>query len=646
MCSALAKLRVAGSRRGVVEVPARLRALLAEVKGSSWLGPQPLAQALRSSAPELTASEADSLNAYLLGPSGTGPLTVLHGLRLCPLARGGLALFQRPGAAADIWWAEDSELQELLPHRSFIDSSSATFRLLRPRAANAPLNLRLLNARALPLLLPAVLPPHWRGKPCVTARGDEVLVDGTPSRLLAAAAAGAGQAGAPRGGARQAGRQRGGGASRAPAMAKGGAKGGGRRGPNLGGSRHRGKRRGGAGGLDDYDADDWREEEWRDEDEDEEEEEEETEHEEAESISQVADQHGPAAEVAEEACVCHTAAELRGVVRRCELLWRVVENAHEKGANPLQVVSDFPCVPLVGAPDGAEEAPCLVSVHEAVRRRALSAEDFPQADRETLQRCGVLIARPGKRLRAALSLEKSSTLAALRVAFADRWQAEQRHPAEGPAPCRLHRGLQPLRVPVGQSRPLLALVSRFVEKGLVPRDPSLLQALPLYETRGGRFAVPLVPAGACVVAPSEDWDEVLEPDFADYLVSWDGEAGLALQALADRERGSAFLGAVLRTLGYGLCPAVPAHVPCYARAHLRTLQRTPGISMLIRELERAQKQRHATLVPNTLCNARWGAVVPGCAPVCAGAQREAAHRAAVRLCVARLRRFLVAEPPL
>ena len=52
--------------------------------------------------------------------------------------------------------------------------------------------------------------------------------------------------------------------------------------------------------------------------------------------------------VEEKACECVTAAQLEGAVRRCELLWRIVEGAHEKGADPMQLLSELPCVPVSG----------------------------------------------------------------------------------------------------------------------------------------------------------------------------------------------------------------------------------------------------------------------------------------------------------
>ncbi|CAE8681195.1 unnamed protein product [Polarella glacialis] len=102
---------------------------------------------------------------------------------------------------------------------------------------------------------------------------------------------------------------------------------------------------------------------------------------------------------------------------------------------------------------------------------------------------------------------------------------------------RLHFGLRPKRLALDEARPLRALVQNMLRCRLVPRDARLLESLPIFETQGGHFAVPLAPASARIMPPDEDWDEALQADFADYLLSWKGEAGELLTELG-RERSS------------------------------------------------------------------------------------------------------------
>eukprot|EP00930_Biecheleria_cincta_P069650 TRINITY_DN57364_c0_g1_i1.p1 TRINITY_DN57364_c0_g1~~TRINITY_DN57364_c0_g1_i1.p1 ORF type:complete len:1669 (-),score=270.95 TRINITY_DN57364_c0_g1_i1:122-5128(-) len=522
--SALSKLRVAGSHRGVVALPELLSPLLSDVKGAVWLSAKTVSTAFRSTAPVLEREEAEELVAYLLGPAGTGPFTALHGLKLCPLAGGGLGLFEKPGLAEELWWTEDIELCELLPGRQFVDPSSATFQLLKKRIANAPLNVQLLNAKAVPLLLPAIVPPSWRGKRKVCSAAEEVLVDGMDAKSLPAVhvqqeargskSRGASAKSGPKASVAPAGRR--GAKAKKPTLSCGPA----------------------SMSYDDddawydYEGDDYDGEDCGVE-----------QRQESGAVAQRGYSHArektAADESAVKACTCATAAELEGVVRRCELLWRVIEHAHEKGADPVQLVSDLPCVPLVEAPSNQlVPLPRLVSVLEARRCNALAAEDFPQRDREVLQRCGVPFIRPGKRLRGALGINKSLTLAAVQAAFAERWQQTPSGEEEtNMTNSRLHQGLRPRRVPCAEAAPLRALILELVQKRIIPKDSRELETLPIFETLGGRFSVPLVPVNTRIMTPNSEWDEALRPQFADYLLQWEGETGKVLAELG-RERGS------------------------------------------------------------------------------------------------------------
>ena len=75
MRSALRRLCLTGRRRTVVQVPAVLAEVLAEVKGTTWLQPQSLANMLKGfDTKQVSTQEADALVEYLLSPQGAGPL--------------------------------------------------------------------------------------------------------------------------------------------------------------------------------------------------------------------------------------------------------------------------------------------------------------------------------------------------------------------------------------------------------------------------------------------------------------------------------------------------------------------------------------------------------------------------------------------
>jgi len=546
--SVLAGLVVSGGKRSIVEVPDRLSDVLAEVKGALWLRPQTLAVALRGRAARmLEPKEADAVVEYLLAGGGA-PLSVLHGLRICPLIGGEVGRFEKSGTPGfpTLWWAEDADLQELLPGRGFVDPASATFRMLKPRVANTTLNIRLLNAKALSTLLPAVVPRVWMGVHAVEVLKDVILVDGVDARTLPTPAVALAIARTPKKNRTK------------NSMAAGAAQTGsqkterGRRPPRSGGAKANWDQ------WNDYadwyecghdwydDAEYWSaEESWQGQGGDD------------DDVEPPAPLSLPEEEEEEYGCSCTTVAEFQRVVRRCELLWRVIEQAHEKGTSPLQIVHGYPCVPTVIAPADAPSVPQLLSVQEAARRHALAKEDYAQQDQIVLSLCGVPFVRPGRRLRGALGIDKAATLAALAFVFAERWRKLRPEVVVDANP-RLYIGLRPLRIPCAEARTLRSLVRSFIRRGLVPKDSKTIEALPVFETLGGLFAVPLAPPGAGILSPSDEWDEALRPLFADYIVSWGGETGELLAELG-RERGGTtsfladFVAPRVGLLEQGLC---------------------------------------------------------------------------------------------
>ena len=93
MRTALRRLCLMGKRRTIVQVPAALGEILTEVKGTTWLQPQSLANMLKGyDTKHSTMEEADALVEYLLSPNGSGPL---------PL---GLGFFPSYRVQKLFWW--------------------------------------------------------------------------------------------------------------------------------------------------------------------------------------------------------------------------------------------------------------------------------------------------------------------------------------------------------------------------------------------------------------------------------------------------------------------------------------------------------------------------------------------------------------
>ena len=138
---------------------------------------------------------------------------------------------------------------------------------------------------------------------------------------------------------------------------------------------------------------------------------------------------------------------------------------------------------------------------------------------------GVPMLRPGKKLRTALGLDRSSVVRALCRAL----EEELGPPVAVTGPnARLHLGLKLMRLPIERALPLQRLVCSVLRRGSA-KDAERALALPIFPTTGGRFAVPLLPTSASVISPDEIWDELLNPYFEDFLVSWEGSAGDVLR---------------------------------------------------------------------------------------------------------------------
>lgn len=104
-----------------------------------------------------------------------------------------------------------------------------------------------------------------------------------------------------------------------------------------------------------------------------------------------------------------------------------------------------------------------------------------------------------------------------------------------------------MRLEVEKARPLQRLVcSILLRSSMKKKDVEKAMALPIFETRGGKFAVPLSPEGASIITPSEEWDELLHedfPDYDDYVLKWDvdGDGGLIRELGIRRSNLSEFL---------------------------------------------------------------------------------------------------------
>ncbi|CAJ1442732.1 unnamed protein product, partial [Effrenium voratum] len=455
--AAISRLCLAGRRRRVVQVPEALCELL-DIKGVTWLQPQSLSNMLKGLDTKVSAQEADCLVDYLLS-GGSGPLSLLHGLTLCPLLSGKLGTFWPAGEQTpEYMWSEDPSMQELV-NKEFVDPSSGTFALLKPRVANSRLNLRLLNSRALPSLVESVLPAAWRHKREVKLLADgSICVDDAPNPTCQPTPK---LQKVPK-----------------PKVQK----------QNL---RYESRKRSGYEDWDDYDD----EEDYPE--------------------NAPAQKCPPAPDFSETKPMVsvNKESELEVVVRKCVLLWKLAEDVSDKGSNPVQHLQDFPCIPVIAERVGVR----LVSMQGAAG--LLSVEDFASEEVKVLADFGVLLARPGPRLRTALGVHRSAALAALT-------KAVERSKSKPPLKQRWHLGLKDMRLDLDKALPLKRLVSSIALRG-TRKDMERSLALPIFETCGP-FAVPMLP-GTCVITPSAEWDAWLEPHVGDFLISWTETAKTTLR---------------------------------------------------------------------------------------------------------------------
>jgi len=102
--------------------------------------------------------------------------------------------------------------------------------------------------------------------------------------------------------------------------------------------------------------------------------------------------------------------------------------------------------------------------------------------------------------------------------------------------------MKDLRLDIERARPLQRLVVSIL-RSAKKRDVEKTMSLPVFETRGGKFAVPVSP-GASIVAPNEEWDELLHEEFKDFLLNLDadGDGGHLIRELGiQRSNLSEFL---------------------------------------------------------------------------------------------------------
>jgi len=160
-----------------------------------------------------------------------------------------------------------------------------------------------------------------------------------------------------------------------------------------------------------------------------------------------ADTKIPSAATTRRAVAVSNATELDVAVRRCKLLWELVEGFPDK-SNPLQQLQDMPCIPLALASNGVR----LVSMQSGLRDRLLSIEDYTKEEVELLNSLGCFLARPGRKLRTALGLERASAVNAL-------LRATERHRSSNSRPgIRMLVGIKDMRLEVEKARPLQRLV--------------------------------------------------------------------------------------------------------------------------------------------------------------------------------------------
>ena len=397
--------------------------------------------------------------------------------------------------------------QELFPGRDFVDPASSTFRLLKPRIVNSNLNIQVLDQKTLPALLANILPPFWRCKSEVAVLNGKVLVDGQPQEELQKAHA-------------QIQREQ-------ITKQKGSSKGPGRPSAKKTMPANKGKpskyrKRPSIdydSGEEDVSEDDWQEDVQP------------GKVEESERASTKTTPSGPSV-------IVSTTAEMDVTVRLCELLWKFVEGLPDK-SNAVQLLQDLPCIPVLASDPGEREGIRLMSCHCAQRLHLLSIEDYTAEEARLLSGLGCFLARPAKKLRVFLGIERASALNAL-LKGVDRTGTTKSMPGPSGPATRMFVGMKDARLEIEKARPLQRLVCSILRSTVKKKDFEKAMALPIFETRGGKFAVPVSPGGA-IIAPNEEWDELLHEEFKDFVLNFDadGAGGQLLRELGI-QRGNLF----------------------------------------------------------------------------------------------------------
>lgn len=277
--------------------------------------------------------------------------------------------------------------KDLLPARDFVEASSGTCRLLKPRIGNCNLNLQLLTQKHLPAVLADILPAWWRCKSEVALVDGKILIDGQPqedSQKIYTQMQTEQEAKQAKQGYSTARKK----VTATTQTSKKKA--------NASKIFGKGKSSIASALYDDsdsnYGGDQGSDSDWKD----------------FEAQASKADTKIPSFATTRRAVAVSNATELDVAVRRCKLLWELVEGFPDKG-NPLQQLQDMPCIPLALASNGVR----LVSMQSGLRDRLLSIEDYTKEEVELLNSLGCFLARPGRKLRTALNLERASAVNAL-----------------------------------------------------------------------------------------------------------------------------------------------------------------------------------------------------------------------------------------
>jgi len=408
--------------------------------------------------------------------------------------------------------------QDLFPDRDFVDPASSTFRLLKPRVANSSnsnLNIQILGPKALPEVLANIFPPFWRCKSEVALADGKVLIDGQPQEELQKTYAQMKEQSAkPMKGYPK-------GAKSCP---------GSRPSQKVAtGRKNKPSKKFGkqtldfdSGQEDVYSDDDW------------------TESEEAQpgkpDTPDKSDTKTRPTQPGASFCVkVSNATEMNVTVHRCELLWKFVEGLPDK-SNAMQQLQDLPCIPVLSSAQVR-----LMSCQGAHRQHLLSLEDYTAEEVKLLSCLGCFLARPTKKLRTFLGIERASALNALPKAV-ERMGPSGNSVTPNMPGMRMFLGMKDLRLDIERARPLQRLVVSIL-RSAKKRDVEKTMSLPVFETRGGKFAVPVSP-GASIVAPNEEWDELLHEEFKDFLLNLDadGDGGHLIRELGiQRSNLSEFL---------------------------------------------------------------------------------------------------------